>query len=137
AIEQARVGGHLVLLQILRRRRVERLRLLDGEQLLALLVALLLSFAALAAQVLGKRRTAGEEALEVGLVLGVPGAPLERLPLARIAATRSAPVAHLVDFTPAFLLPRAVVVSHRLSTGFHRITRLRFTGSLREGCQTP
>src|SRR5438045_3573661 len=117
AIEEPGVGRHFVLPQILGGRGIERLRVLDGEELLPLFVAFLLALAALSAQMLGQRCPAREEALEVRLVLGVPGAPLERLPVALIAARRAAaPIAHLVDLTPAFLLPMAVVVSHSCPT---------------------
>src|SRR5207245_1843540 len=103
----------------------------------ALLVALFVTVARLCAQMLRQRSAAREQALEVRLVLAVPGAPLERLAVFLVAARGpAAAIAHLVDLTPAFLLPRAIVVCHRCSTVIHRITRLRFTGSLGEGCQT-
>src|SRR5205807_9341967 len=136
AVRQARICGHLVRFQIFGGRGVERFRVLDRKQLLALLVALSITVP-LCAQVLRQRSAAREQALEVRLVLGVPGAPLERVAVFLVAARGSATIAHLVDLTPAFLLPRAIVVSHRCSTGIHRITRLRFTGSLGEGLSDP
>src|SRR5919108_325862 len=66
-----------------------------------------------------------------------PSLPLAFRWSGRGAPPETAPIAHLVDLTPASLLPRAVVVSHRLSTRDHKITRLRFTGSLREGLSDP
>src|SRR5256885_3320802 len=137
AVQQARICGHLVRFQIFGRRGVERFRVLDRKQLLALLVALFVTVARLCAQVLRQRSAAREQALEVRLVLGVPGAPLERVAVFLVAARGTATIAHLVDLTPAFLLPRAIVVCHRCSTGIHRITRLRFTGSLGEGLSDP
>src|SRR5207237_10853777 len=110
---------------------VEPFRVLDRKQLLALLVALFVTVPPLCAQVLRQRSAAREQALEVRLVLGVPGAPLERVALFLVAARGTATIAHLVDLTPAFLLPRAIVVCHRCSAGIHMITILRFLGSLR------
>src|SRR5256885_4235900 len=117
AIQEPRVGRHLVRLQILARRGVERLGVLDREQPLPFLVALFATLGGLPLEVVGQRSAAREEPLQARLVLGVPGAALERLPLALIAARRAAaPIAHLADLTPAFFLPRAVVVGHRRST---------------------
>src|SRR2546428_626882 len=81
--EQPGVVRQVFLPEKLARRRVERLRILDGVELLALLVALGDGRVRLLAQVLGQRRAApGEEPVEVRLVLGVPGGILEALALA-------------------------------------------------------
>src|SRR5262249_48980126 len=121
------------------RGRVERLGVLDGVELLALVVALEVPGIDLLAQVLGKlRAAAGEEPVEVRLVLGVPGRLLETLTVPCVAPCATAAVAHLLDLTPTFLLFRSLVVAHRNSTRIHRITGLAtHSRSLREECRTP
>ena len=116
AVEEARVVGQRVLLEKLGRRGVERLRILDGVQLLARLVALgVLLAAELLAQLIGERARGdplAEEAVEVRLVLRVLGRVLEALRLAIGPARRAAAVALLVDLAPALGSLWFLVVRH-------------------------
>jgi len=105
--------GERMRLEKLGRGDVEDLGVLDGDELLALLVGLGLAGPQLLAQVLGQGRPAREEPVEVGLVLGVAAGLLEVLGFAIRAATSAALVAHLVDLTPAFGSLRTIIVWHR------------------------
>src|SRR3989442_9361109 len=116
-IQHARIVRQRVLLQELGGGGVERLGILDGVQLLAGLVALvvLLAAAELLADVIGergRRHSLREEAFEVGLVLRVLGGALEPLRLPIRSPRRATAVALLVDLAPAPGALRLLVVRH-------------------------
>src|SRR3954470_17919508 len=113
-IEDPRVVRQWMRLQVLRGGGVERLRILDRVELLALVVLRRVAGRGeLLPQVIGERAGSdalGKEAIEVRLVLGVLGRGLEALRLAIGSARRAALVAHLVDLAPALRALRFVVV---------------------------